>query len=186
MQNNPEAPVFITDLHTMLAKQIKSLQETFVDIFAQQKAQHHKAIESLKKEIEEICKNPLSVTPSSQPDPINIDPQTLGGKNTSGTGSLTPNFPTKALVKKLSKCLPNPPTYSGKRSELHSFINQLHNKLKGNKDHYTDTDSQQHYTIKLLRGDAAKTIYPFQPDTVEDMVIILEAFYGNPNQVATA
>ena len=99
----------------------------------------------------------------------------------SGTGSLTPNLPTKAFAKKLSECLFDPPTYSGKRSKLCSFINQLHNKLEGNKDHYTDTDSWRHYAIGLLRGDTAETIYPFQPDTVEDVVIILETFYGNPN-----
>ena len=99
----------------------------------------------------------------------------------SGTGSLTPNLPTKAPAKKLSKHLPDPPIYSGKRSKLCSFINQLHNKLEGNKDHYTNTNSWQHYAIRLLRGDAAETIYPFQLDTVEDVVIILEASYGDPN-----
>ena len=55
MQNNPEAPIFVTNLHAVLAKQIKSLQETFVDTLAWQEAQHHKAIKSLKKEIKEIC-----------------------------------------------------------------------------------------------------------------------------------
>ena len=123
MQNNPEAPVSVTDLYAILAKQIKSLQETFVDTFAQQEARHYKAIKSLKKEIKEIYKNPPSATPSSRPNPINIDLQTLGGKNASKTGSLTPNSPTKAPVKRLSKRLPNPPTYSSKRSKLYSFIN---------------------------------------------------------------
>ena len=104
----------------------------------------------------------------------------------SGTGSLTLNLPIKAPAKKLSKCLPDPPTYSGKRSELHFFINQLHNKLEGNKDHYTDTNSQLHYAVGCLRGDATETVYPFQPDIVEDIVIILKVFYGNPNQIATA
>ena len=104
----------------------------------------------------------------------------------SKTGSLTLNLLTKAPAKKLSECLSDPPTYFGKRSKLCSFINQFHNKLKGNKDHYADTNSQQHYTIKLLRGDATETIYPFQLDTVEDMIIILKAFYNNPNWVATA
>ena len=102
----------------------------------------------------------------------------------SKTGFLTPNLPTKAFAKRLTKCLSNPPTYFGKRSELCSFINQLHNKLEGNKDHYTDTNSWQHYAIRLLRGDATETIYPFQPDTVENVVIILKAFYSNPNQIA--
>jgi len=170
----------------MLAKQIKSLQEIFVDTFAWQETWHHKAIKSLKKEIKEIYKNPLSAILLSWPDPINIDPQTLGGKNVSGTGSLIPNLPTKAFAKKLSKCLPNPSTYFGKRSKLCSFINQLHNKLEGNKDCYTDTNSWWCYTIGFLRGDAAEIIYPFQPDTVEDIIIILKAFYNDPNQVVTA
>ena len=65
MQNNSETPVFVTDLHAMLTKQIKSLQKNFADIFAWQKAWHYKAIEFLKKEIEEIYKNPLSAKPSS-------------------------------------------------------------------------------------------------------------------------
>jgi len=99
----------------------------------------------------------------------------------SGTGFLILNLPTKAPAKKLSKHLPDPPTYSGKKSELCSFINQLYNKLKGNKDCYADINSWQCYTIGLLRGDTAETVYPFQPDTVEDIVIILKAFYDDPN-----
>jgi len=186
MQNNPKAFIFVINLHTIFAKQIKSLQKTFANTFACQKAQHHEAIKSLKKEIEEICKNPLFVTSSSQLDSIDIDPQALGRKNISKTGFSTPNLLTKAPAKKLTECLFDPPTYFGKKNKLCSFINQLYNKLKGNKDHYTDTDSWWCYVIGLLKGDAAETIYPFQPDTVEDIVIILKAFYGDPNQVATA
>ena len=74
MQNNPEAPIFVTDLCVMLAKQIKSLQKTFVDIFAWQEAWHYKAIKSLKKKIGKIYKNPLFAILSSWLDPINIDP----------------------------------------------------------------------------------------------------------------
>jgi len=62
MQNNPKALIFVTDLHIVLAKQIKSLQKKIVNTFAQQKAQHYKAIKFLKKIIEKICQNPLSVT----------------------------------------------------------------------------------------------------------------------------
>jgi len=35
MQNNPKAFVFVTDLHAIFAEQIKSLQKTFADTFAQ-------------------------------------------------------------------------------------------------------------------------------------------------------
>ena len=79
----------------------------------------------------------------------------------SRTNSLTLNLPTKAFAKKLSKCLPDPPTYSGKKSELCSFINQLHNKLEGNKDYYADTDNWLCYTVDYLKGDAVKTVYLF-------------------------
>ena len=99
----------------------------------------------------------------------------------SGTGSLTLNSLTKAFAKKLTKCLFNPPTYFNKKSKLCSFINQLHNKLEGNKDHYTDTDSWLHYAVNCLKKDTVETIYPFQPNTIKNLVIILKAFYGNPN-----
>ena len=54
MQNNLEAPISMTELHTMFAKEIKGLQQVFVDAFARQEAWYYKTIESLKKEIEEI------------------------------------------------------------------------------------------------------------------------------------
>jgi hypothetical protein len=104
----------------------------------------------------------------------------------SGTGSSTPNSPISVPVKKLTERLPDPPAYSGKRSELRSFLNQLENKLNGNIDRYPTPDSQLRYAISRLTGDAAETVYPFQPSTVEELVTILEASYGDPNRIATA
>ena len=84
----------------------------------------------------------------------------------SRTSSLTPNSPTITPVKKLTKRLPNPPAYLGKRSKLYSFLNQLENKLNGNIDRYPTPNSQLRYSISRLIGDAVETMYPFHPSTV--------------------
>jgi len=79
----------------------------------------------------------------------------------SKTSSLTLNSPISAPRKKLTKHLPNPPAYLGKRSKLRSFLNQLKNKLNGNIDRYLTPNSQLYYAISRLIGDAVETIYPF-------------------------
>ena len=89
IQNNPEAPMSANNLCTMFTEQIKGLQEAFTDTIARQEARHREMIESLRKEFEETRRNPPSATPSPQPVPTGIDPQTPGGKNASGTGSST-------------------------------------------------------------------------------------------------
>ena len=43
------------------------------------------------------------------------------------------------------------------------------------------TNSQLCYIISCLIGDAAETVYLFRPNTVKEVVIILEAFYGDLN-----
>src|SRR6266571_2183394 len=142
-------------------------------------------IEFLRKEFEETRRNPPSTILLPQPVPTGIDLQTLDGKNASRTGSLTPNSLTSAPIKKLTECLLNPPTYSGKRNKLHSFLNQLKNKLNSNINCYPTPNSQLYYIISRLTRDAAETVYPFRPNTVKEVVVILEAFYSNPNQIIT-
>jgi hypothetical protein len=59
----------------------------------------------------------------------------------SRTGFLTLNLLTITPIKKLTKRLPNPPAYLGKRSKLRSFLNQLENKLNGNINCYPTPNS---------------------------------------------
>ena len=59
----------------------------------------------------------------------------------SRTSSLTLNLLTSAPAKKLTKRLPNPPAYLGKRSKLRSFFNQLENKLNSNINCYPTPNS---------------------------------------------
>ena len=99
----------------------------------------------------------------------------------SKTGSLTPNLPTTDLLIKLTECLLNPPAYFNKRSKLYSFFNQFQNKLNGNINCYSTPNSQLCYTISHLKKDAADTVYLFQLNTVEELVAILKAFYGDFN-----
>src|SRR6266568_3352508 len=99
----------------------------------------------------------------------------------SGTGSSTLNSPTSAPIKKLTKYLPDFPTYLGKRNKLHSFLNQLKNKLNSNINHYPTPNSQLYYIVSRLTGDTVETVYLFRPNTIEEVVAILEAFYSDPN-----
>src|SRR6266700_1607219 len=93
-----------------------------MDTLARQKAQYHKTIKFLKREIEEIYQNPPLATLSPLFVFINIDPQTPNGKNMSGTDSLTPNSPTNAIVKKCTERLFNPLAYFNKRNKLCFFV----------------------------------------------------------------
>jgi len=62
---------------------MKSLQDAFAEAFAQQEARHYKTVESLKKEIEEIRRNP----PSPPPVPTGINLQVPDGRNVSEADS---------------------------------------------------------------------------------------------------
>ena len=57
------------------------------------------------------------------PIPTSVNLKVLDRGNVSRTSSSTLNLLTIAPIKKLTKRLPNPSTYLGKRSKLRSFLN---------------------------------------------------------------
>ena len=61
--------------------------------------------------------------PTPLPVPTSINLKVLDRGNVSRTSSLTLNSLTITPIKKLTKYLPNPPAYLGKRSKLRSFFN---------------------------------------------------------------
>jgi len=79
-------------------------------------------IKSLRKEVEEIRRNPPSAILLPLPVPTSINPQTLGRRNVSETSSLTLNSPTTAFLTKLTKHLFNFFAYSSKKSKLCFFL----------------------------------------------------------------
>jgi len=137
MQNNLKTPISTNNLYIIFTKQIKSLQNIFIETLTQQKAQHYRTIKSLKKEIEEIHRN----SPSPPLIPTSVNLQIPNRKNISKTDSLTPNSPTIAPPVKLTKYLLNPLAYSSKRSKLYFFLNQLQNKLNSNINRYPTPNS---------------------------------------------
>ena len=61
--------------------------------------------------------------PASLPIPTSINLKVLDRGNVFKTSSLTLKLLTITPIKKLTKYLPNPPAYLGKRSKLYSFLN---------------------------------------------------------------
>jgi hypothetical protein len=101
----------------------------------------------------------------------------------SGSKPANPNTPPR-LVR--SERLPDPPVFTGKRKDLNSFLRQLKNKLRINQDRYPTEDERLSYAMSRLGGDAANLVEPYDLSTVQSLIGLLEASYGDPNRQATA
>jgi hypothetical protein len=88
--------------------------------------------------------------------------------------------------------LPHPPEFSGDRKELLNFISKVHSKLAGESSRYIDDQHKLRYVYGFLKGNAQNQIQPYVlPDkinlgNVEALISILEAAFGDPDQVGTA
>ena len=179
MQNEPEAPMSAADILAVLREQITSLQKSFADALAQQKAQHEQSIEALQEEVRTLkipTPSPRNRTPSPEANTRNASPEPAV--------VIYPVEPT--TVPQRSERLPDPPIFTGKRRELRSFLSQLKNKLTGNADRYPTQANRLCYALSRLGGDAADLVEPLQPNSVQSLVVLLEATYGDPNRQATA
>jgi hypothetical protein len=88
--------------------------------------------------------------------------------------------------------LSHPPKYSGDRKEVLNFISKVHLKLVGENSHFPQDQHKLHYIYDYLKGNDQNQIQPYVQmdnillDNVEAMIKILEATYGDPNEVRIA
>jgi hypothetical protein len=88
--------------------------------------------------------------------------------------------------------LPYPPEYSGDRKELLNFISKVCLKLLGENGHFSNDQHKLCYIYSYLKGNAQNQIPPYVQteklslDDVEALIKILEATFGNPNEVRIA
>jgi hypothetical protein len=88
--------------------------------------------------------------------------------------------------------LPHPPEFSRDRKELLNFISKVRSKLAGESSRYIDDQHKLRYVYGFLKGNAQNQIQPYvlpdkiKLDNVEALISILEAAFGDPEQVGTA
>jgi hypothetical protein len=88
--------------------------------------------------------------------------------------------------------LPHPPKFSGNCKELLNFISKVRSKLAGESSCYIDDQHKLRYIYRFLKGNAQNQIQPYiLPDKInlanmEGLISILEAAFGDPDQVGTA
>jgi hypothetical protein len=88
--------------------------------------------------------------------------------------------------------LPHPPEYSGDRKELPNFISNINSKLAGENGHFLENQHKLHYIYGYLKGNAQNQIQPYVETNkislqdIEALIKILEATFGDPNEVGMA
>jgi hypothetical protein len=88
--------------------------------------------------------------------------------------------------------LPYPLEFSGDYKELLNFISKVCSKLTRESSQYIDDQHKLCYVYGFLKGNAQNQIQPYilpnkiKLDNVEVLISILEATFGDPNQVGTA
>jgi hypothetical protein len=88
--------------------------------------------------------------------------------------------------------LPHPLEFSGDRKELLNFISKVRSKHAGESSRYIDDQHKLRYVYGFLKGNAQNQIQPYvlpdkiKLDSVESLISILEAAFGDPDQVGTA
>jgi hypothetical protein len=88
--------------------------------------------------------------------------------------------------------LPHPPEFSGDHKELLNVISKVRSKLTGESSQYTNDQHKLCYVYGFLKGNVQNQIQPYilpdkiKLDNVEALISILEAAFGDPDQVGTA
>jgi hypothetical protein len=88
--------------------------------------------------------------------------------------------------------LPHPPEYPGDRKELPNFISKVHSILAGENGCFSNDQYKLHYVYSYLKGNAQNQIQPYVQtnkislDNIEALITILEAAFGDPDEVGIA
>jgi len=72
--------------------------------------------------------------------------------------------------------------FTGKRKDLRLLLLQLRNKLEGNSDRYPTEASRLAYATSRIGGITADLVGSFNSSSVDQLVRLLEASYGDLNQ----
>jgi hypothetical protein len=102
----------------------------------------------------------------------------------------TTNHSSLPTVKPIE--LPHPPEFSGDHKELLNFISKVRSKLAGESSCYIDDQHKLRYVYGFLTGNTQNQIQPYilsdkiNLGNVEALISILEAAFGDPDQVGTA
>jgi hypothetical protein len=100
---------------------------------------------------------------------------------------LTTNAPTLRAIK-----LPHPPEYSRDRKELPNIISKVRSKLAGENGRFSDDQHKLCYVYCYLKGNAQSQIQLYVQtdkislDDVEALIKILDATFGDPDEVGMA
>jgi hypothetical protein len=87
--------------------------------------------------------------------------------------------------------MPYPHELSSNCKELLNFTSKVHSKLAGESTHYIDDQHKLCYIYGFLKGNAQNQIQPYlfpnkiKLKTVESLIVILKAAFGNPDEVGT-
>ena len=171
------------DILELFRQQMAAMQESFAHALSQSNAK----LDQLVQEIEIIKTASAKTPPRVILTPVSDDSnQPLPDEVLEcGSGSKPVNPNTLPRLTR-SERLPDPPIFTGKRKDLNSFLRQLKNKLRINQDRYPTEDEKLSYAMSRLGGDAANLVEPYELPTVQSLVGLLEASYGDPNRQATA
>jgi hypothetical protein len=88
--------------------------------------------------------------------------------------------------------LPYLPEYSRDRKELPNFISKICLKLAGENGYFSDNQHKLYYVYSYLKGNAQNQIElhihtnQISLDDIKALIKILEAAFGNPNEVRMA
>jgi hypothetical protein len=88
--------------------------------------------------------------------------------------------------------LPHPPKYSRDRMEILNFISKVSSKLAGENGHFSNDQHKLCYVYGYLKGNTQNQIQPYVQtnkmslDDIEALIKILEAAFGDPDQVGIA
>jgi hypothetical protein len=100
---------------------------------------------------------------------------------------LTTTTPTLRAIE-----LAHPPEYSGDRKELPNVISKVRSKLAGENGHFSNDQHKLRYIYGYLTGNAQNKIQPYVQtnkislDDIEALIKILEAAFGDPDEVGIA
>jgi hypothetical protein len=169
----------MTSMQKSFIEALEQQRTTLTQQQAEQEARHQRTIEALQEEVRNLkipMLGPQDRTPSPEANTRNASPEPAV--------VIHPAEPTTAPIR--SEKLPDPPVFTGKRRELRSFLSRLRNKLTGNADRYPTEANRLYYALSRLGGDAADLVEPLHPNSVQSLVTLLEATYGDPNRQATA
>jgi hypothetical protein len=156
-----------SDLMKQILQQLSAMNAALTN----QEARHQAEMEAIRHDLEAVKTNSRSLSPPPQATPP------------------SPTQTTSLSSQPRSERLPDPPMFTGKRKDLPLFLTKLRFKLRGNADRYPNEESKLIYAHSRLEHDPATLVDPLLNSdiaTAEDLMLFLQATYGDPNRELSA